>query len=169
MAAAIEAARRVLVVGGFPTERVVDIHLNAAEDELYVTLSANDHASQPKVPPSKRRRPREYQRIAVRCGCWLEHDHATVYGNTVDLGRGGLFLRTALPMDPGAKVRVTLQLPSHETVVAEGKVVRIVSPDRGDRPGLGVRFDHLPDGEDSLHAFLFGRLESGSRDVEGDL
>jgi uncharacterized protein (TIGR02266 family) len=134
-----------------------------------VTLSANDHAAPKKAPSSRRRRPREYQRIAVRCGCWLEHDQATVYGNTVDLGRGGLFLRTALPMDPGAEVRVTLQLPSQKTVVAEGKVVRIVSPHRGDRPGLGVRFDRLPDGEDSLHAFLFGRLESAPRDVEGDL
>jgi uncharacterized protein (TIGR02266 family) len=96
----------------------------------------------------------------------LEHDQATVYGNTVDLGRGGLFLRTALPMRPGAEVRVTLHLPDHETVVAEGKVVRIVSPRSGDRPGLGVRFDRLPDGDHSLCEFLFGKLESGAREAD---
>ncbi|MDB4975091.1 MAG: hypothetical protein JWN48_3432, partial [Myxococcaceae bacterium] len=86
-----------------------------------------------------RRRAREYQRIAVRCGCWLEHEDATVFGNTVDLGRGGLFLRTALPMPPGISVRVTLRLPGRETVVADGKIVRNVAPQPGDRPGLGVR------------------------------
>ncbi len=111
-----------------------------------------------EVRSKTRRRAREYQRIAVRCGCWLEHDEATVYGTTVDLGRGGLFLRTALPMPPGVLVRVTLQLPGRQTVVAEGKVVRAVSPRTGDRPGLGVHFECLPDGEDSLCAFLFGTL-----------
>jgi hypothetical protein len=109
-------------------------------------------------PGKARRHAREYQRIAVRCGCWLEHEQATVYGTTVDLGRGGLFLRTALPMPPGVAVRVTLRLPGKETVVADGKIVRTVAPDAGDRPGLGVSFDRLPNGEDSLCAFLFGSL-----------
>ena len=107
-----------------------------------------------------RRRARLYQRIAVRCGCWLEHDGATVYGTTVDLGRGGLFLRTALRMEPGSDVRVTLQLPDREPVVADGKVVRAVAPRTGDRPGLGVRFEQLPSGEDSLQSFLYRTLAS---------
>lgn len=94
----------------------------------------------------------------MRCGCWLEHEHATVYGTTVDLARGGLFLRTALPMPPGVSVRVTLQLPGSEVVIAEGEIVRTVSPRSGDRPGLGVRFECVPEGEDSLSAFLFGTL-----------
>jgi uncharacterized protein (TIGR02266 family) len=116
---------------------------------------------QPLKPRGKtRRRAREFQRIAVRCGCWLEHEEATVFGTTVDLGRGGLFLRTALPMPPGVSVRVTLQLPGQETVVADGKIVRTVAPHAGDRPGLGVRFERLPDGDDSLCAFLFGSLRA---------
>jgi uncharacterized protein (TIGR02266 family) len=101
-----------------------------------------------------RRRSRAYQRAAVRCGCWLEHEEATVYGTTVDLGRGGLFLRTALPMTPGVEVRVTLELPGHQPVVADGQVVHRVSPSQGDRPGLGVRFDRMTCGDDSLAAFL---------------
>jgi hypothetical protein len=128
-------------------------------------------------PAKARRRAREYQRIAVRCGCWLEHEQATVYGTTVNLGRGGLFLRTALPICPGAPVRVTLNLPGRTTVVADGKVVRTVAsslPDLDglsldgaarDRPGLGVRFDRLPDGEDSLDAFLCGTLQA-QRDAD---
>jgi len=138
--------------------------------------SSAERASSPSVGKA-RRSAREYQRIAVRCGCWLEHDEATVFGTTVDLGRGGLFLRTALPMPPGVSVRVTLQLPGRATVVADGKVVRHVEargaaseqrvePCGGDRPGLGVRFECLPDGEDSLCAFLFGSLRAEQEAAE---
>jgi len=129
-------------------------------------LGAVDASAQDKARGKARRRAREYQRIAVRCGCWLEHEQATVYGTTVDLGRGGLFLRTALPMPPGVAVRVTLHLPGQETVIADGKVVRTVAPHAGDRPGLGVRFECLPDGEDSLCAFLFGSLRAEQEAAE---
>ncbi len=117
-----------------------------------------------------RRRPRAYQRLAVRCGCWLEHDGATVFGTTVDLGCGGLFLRTALPMDPGADVRVTLRLPGQRgQVVADGQIVHRVAPTRGDgrdRPGLGVRvrFVELADGQ-ALGAFLGTSLLSDLEDA----
>jgi uncharacterized protein (TIGR02266 family) len=124
-----------------------------------VDVRGTDHTQAPAAPP-KRRSAREYQRITVRCGCWLEHDDATIYGTTVDLGRGGLFLRTALPMDPGAPVRVTLHLPGEGVVVADGKVVRTVAQQTGDRPGVGVRFERLPDGDDSLCAFLVGSLRA---------
>jgi uncharacterized protein (TIGR02266 family) len=129
-----------------------------------VTAPSAEHAHA-ATSAKARRRAREYQRIAVRCGCWLEHEQATVYGTTVDLGRGGLFLRTALPMPPGISVRVTLRLPGQETVVADGKVVRAVSPQMGDRPGLGVSFDRLPDGEETLAAFLCGSIDAQG---EGD-
>ncbi|MDB4972998.1 MAG: hypothetical protein JWN48_1339, partial [Myxococcaceae bacterium] len=33
------------------------------------------------------------------------------------------------------------------------------------RPGLGVRFDRLPDGEDSLCAFLFGSLREEQQEA----
>ena len=122
-------------------------------------LAAKDYA-QVTTMGGSRRRAREYQRIAVRCGCWLEHDQVTIYGTTVDLGLGGLFLRTALPMAPGAAVRVTLHLPGEGTVVADAKVVRAVHPRDGDRPGLGVRFECLPEGNDTLCAFLFGNLRA---------
>lgn len=125
-----------------------------------MTVSTTDPA--PGTKP--RRTAREYQRITVRCGCWLEHEQATVYGTTVDLGRGGLFLRTALPMTPGVPVRVTLHLPGEGTVVADGKVVRTVSHHDGesasDRPGVGVQFERLPDGDGSLCAFLFGTMRA---------
>jgi uncharacterized protein (TIGR02266 family) len=133
-----------------------------------VTATASEQLRQPGVPGAGkvRRKARAYRRVAVRCGCWLEHEQATVFGTTVDVGRGGLFLRTALPMPAGVTVRVTLRLPGSETVVADGKVVRTVASNDRDRPGLGVRFERLPEGEDSLSAFLFGNLESESELTE---
>jgi uncharacterized protein (TIGR02266 family) len=129
-----------------------------------VTATASEQLRHPSSSAAAkvRRKARAYRRVAVRCGCWLEHEQATVFGTTVDVGRGGLFLRTALPMPPGVAVRVTLRLPGRETVVADGKVVRTVAPTGADRPGLGVRFERLPEGEDSLSAFLFGNLDSDS-------
>jgi uncharacterized protein (TIGR02266 family) len=117
-------------------------------------------ASAPSGATKVRHKTRAYRRVAVRCGCWLEHEQATVFGSTVDVGRGGLFLRTALPMATGMAVRVTLQLPGSEPVIADAKVVRAVAARQGDRPGLGLRFECLPEGEDSLSAFLFGTLDS---------
>jgi uncharacterized protein (TIGR02266 family) len=133
-----------------------------------VTATATEALRQytPSSGGKARRKARAYRRVAVRCGCWLEHDFATIFGTTVDLGRGGLFLRTALPMPPGMPVRVTLRLPGSETVVADGKVVRTVASAEGDRPGLGVRFERMPQGEDSLSAFLFGNLESDAELAE---
>ena len=133
-----------------------------------MTATASEQLRQHVSPGAVkvRRKVRAYRRLAVRCGCWLEHEQATIFGTTVDLGRGGLFLRTALPVSPGMAVRVTLRLPGRETVVADGKVVRTVVPTDGDRPGLGVRFDQLPEGEDSLSAFLFGNLYNKSEPFE---
>lgn len=132
-----------------------------------MTAQAHKPAAPSTPQPGKtRRRARQYQRVAVRCGCWLEHPDATVFGTTVDVGRGGLFLRTALPMDPGMVVQVTLNLPGYQPVVAEGQVVHRVSPP-GERPGLGVRFNHVSAGDEALHEFLGLSLreEANAEDV----
>jgi hypothetical protein len=130
-----------------------------------MTMTA--HAQKLDVPGSPsagkaRRRARQYQRVAVRCGCWLEHEAATVFGTTVDIGCGGLFLRTALPMSPGLDVRVTLKLPGRPAVVADGQVVRRIGPSDGPRPGLGVRFAELREGDASLREFLGTTLSADS-------
>lgn len=93
-----------------------------------------------------------------------------MFGTTIDLAQGGLFLRTALPMTPGVLVRVTLQLPGHHPVVADGEVVRYVAPAQGDRPGLGVRFDRLTSGDESLAEFLgLTFAKDGTKDGEAQL
>jgi hypothetical protein len=126
-----------------------------------VSTQAYRHEAQDAPPGKARRRNRVNPRVVVRCGCWLEHDGATVYGSTVDLGRGGRFLRTALPMPPGVAVRVTLHLPELGSVEAEGHVVHRIAPSEAERPGLGVRFDRLTHGDDALAAFLGLEPEPG--------
>lgn len=85
----------------------------------------------------------------------MEHDDATVFGTTVDLAEGGLFLRTALPMSPGSEVDVMLQLPGRvERVRGRGTIARRVSPEDDGRPGLGVEFVELNCGASELARLL---------------
>jgi hypothetical protein len=140
----------------------VDIHHGHGRHCCTVSTQAYRQDRVEGPPGKTRRRARVDPRVVVRCGCWLEHDGATVYGSTVDLGRGGLFLRTALPMPPGVAVRVTLHLPEHGSVEAEGHIVHRVAPSDAERPGLGVRFDRLTHGFDALTAFLGVPAESAT-------
>lgn len=78
-----------------------------------------------------------------------------MFGTTVDLAEGGLFLRTALPMAPGSQVELMLQLPGRvEQVAGRGMIARRVSPDDDGRPGLGVEFVELSQGAGALAHFL---------------
>jgi uncharacterized protein (TIGR02266 family) len=130
-----------------------------------VTAQAQKHDTA-QAAAKTRHRARRYERVAVRCGCWLEHEGATVFGTTVDIGRGGLFLRTALPMAPGAHVRVTLRLPGFSDVVADGLVVRRIGPNDGPRPGVGVRFECLSEGDLCLYEFLGSTLRQDDLDTQ---
>ena len=106
---------------------------------------------------------RKFSRVAIRCGCWLEHDEATVFGTTVDLGLGGFFLRTAAPFRQGSRVDVRLDIAGVQTpIVAVGTVAWTTETDRGARAGIGVHFRRIASGEDALHRFLgTGQPETG--------
>jgi hypothetical protein len=111
--------------------------------------------AQTKAQASERRR---YDRYAVRCDCWLEREDAAVYGATADLGLGGLFLRTAIPMDHGQPVEVALRVSTADSpVVARGVVTRTVPAQHGRRHGVGVEFVEFVDGRDDLKQFLRAR------------
>lgn len=106
-----------------------------------------------QVPASDERR--RYLRYAVRCRCWLESEHATVFGPTADVGLGGVFLRTAVPLNEGDRVAVALNIGrSGEAVTAEGVVTRAVRAYQGSRHGVGVEFVRICDGGDNLQQFL---------------
>lgn len=97
--------------------------------------------------PSERRR---HARHAVRCRCWLETEQASLFSQTVDIGMGGLFLRTAVPLRAGEAVAVTLDLGDGEPVRAEGIVSRTVRPQQGTRHGLGVELTRIASGRQQL-------------------
>ena len=103
---------------------------------------------------------RRYLRYAVRCLCWLESEQATIFGSTADIGLGGVFLRTAVPLAAGQKVEIALNIGKRaQAVTAEGLVTRSVRARQGLRHGVGVEFVHIFDGRDSLKRFL-GRARS---------
>lgn len=98
---------------------------------------------------------RRYQRFAVRCRCWLESDSASLFAQTVDVGLGGLFLRTAVPLPEGAPVGVTLELGREgPSLRAEGVVSRSVRPRSGARHGMGVELVQIVDGLPGLERML---------------
>ena len=87
---------------------------------------------------------RRYQRHALPCQCWLESDDLTIFGPTIDVGIGGLFLRTAIPVPRGAVVEVTLKVSSDlAPFEAKALVTRSVPARTGLRYGVGVEFVDL--------------------------
>jgi hypothetical protein len=98
---------------------------------------------------------RRYLRYAVRCRCWIESDGSTVFGPTADVGLGGVFLRTAVPLREGQRVDVALAI-GHKgsAVTAAGIVTRSVRAQHGSRHGVGVEFVRIFDGRESLKRFL---------------
>lgn len=65
-----------------------------------------------------------------------------------NLSRGGLFVETCLPLEPGEKVRLRLTLPDVETPFALDGVVRWVSrleDEMGHPPGMGIEFVGVDD------------------------
>jgi hypothetical protein len=101
------------------------------------------------VPRPERRR---YQRHALPCECWLESDALTIFGPTIDVGIGGLFVRTAIPVATGTIVDVTLKFqPELAAIEAEAVVTRTVPAHAGLRYGVGVEFLEV---ELGVHALL---------------
>ena len=90
----------------------------------------------------------------MRCRCWLESDSASLFAQTVDVGLGGLFLRTAVPLPEGCAVGVTLELGRDQRLLAEGVVSRSVRPRLGTRHGMGVELVHVVDGLLGLERLL---------------
>lgn len=62
---------------------------------------------------------------------------------TMNLSRGGLFVQTCLPLEPGERVRLRLTLPDADAPFALDGIVKWVSrrDDKvGHPPGMGIEF-----------------------------
>jgi len=98
---------------------------------------------------------RRSTRFAVRCQCWLESSDASIFGPTADIGLGGLFLRTAVPLPEGKRLQISLKLgKGADAVVAVGVVTRALRARHGRRHGVGVAFLDILDGRAFLESFL---------------
>jgi hypothetical protein len=119
-----------------------------------MSMTSNRSETNDSASGSDRRR---YLRYALRCPCWLESAQATVYGPTADVALGGVFLRTAVPLELGEQVEVALSIGRRGIAVrAQGIVTRAVRGTRGLRHGVGVKFVRILNGGEKLLRFLGG-------------
>jgi hypothetical protein len=101
--------------------------------------------------PISRDERRRYERYQVRCECWIESDDASVHGLAADLGLGGLFLRTAVPIEQGHRVEIVIAFGSGTQVLrGQGVVTRSVRAQRGQRHGVGIELTEIYEGADAL-------------------
>jgi hypothetical protein len=101
--------------------------------------------------PISRDERRRYERYQVRCECWIESDDATVHGLAADLGLGGLFLRTAVPIEQGHRVEVVIAFGSGTQLLrGQGVVTRSVRAQRGSRHGVGIELTAIYEGAEAL-------------------
>ena len=96
---------------------------------------------------------RRHVRSRVFARCWIERESVTLFGRVVDIGEGGLFLRTAVVLPPGTDVSVMLRPPgSNEAIRAHGTVAWVGFRSDGESRtrGIGIAFDRIEQGERQL-------------------
>lgn len=113
--------------------------------------------------------PSEDPRCAPRLNLTLEvtltSPHGSLSAYSADISSTGLFVETVDLIPVGTKVEVEFSLPGthgRKTVRAKGRVVRHATiadcQARGIPPGLGIRFEELVLGEESLQLLIEGGL-----------
>ena len=119
------------------------------------------------VPPQ--REPRVAAELEVRLASG--QPVALAERTTLDLSRGGLFVRTLEPLPPGTRLSLELALTGgYGTVLASGEVIWTTPPSAPGEsfraPGMGVRFLDLDPASQALLDRYVGRL-GGAPDAEG--
>jgi uncharacterized protein (TIGR02266 family) len=90
---------------------------------------------------------------------------------SVDVSRGGIFIRTKEPLPVGTQLRFEFQLQDASSLIAgDGTVVWIREHDparQGVAPGMGVRFDKLhPESQKVLDKILHEKSKRGDAQLE---
>ena len=95
---------------------------------------------------------RKFARIPIRFKIdYFKDPGVFLYDYSRNLGRGGLFIETDQPMEPGTKIHLNFVLPDQSNPIeVEGMVRWVHKAAPGVRlsgvPGMGVQF-HNPEGE----------------------
>lgn len=90
---------------------------------------------------------REHSRFAVDLDVTVGSDHNFYAGFAENLSAGGVFIATHKLKPVGSKIELTINLPEGTQVKTEGEVrwVRVFNEHSDTPPGMGVKFDQLPD------------------------
>jgi uncharacterized protein (TIGR02266 family) len=99
--------------------------------------------------PSNRRR---HVRSRVLARCWIARESVTLFGRVIDLGEGGLFVRTAAVLPRGTDVEVHLRPTGSGDIRAHGTVAWVGVRSEGDMRtrGIGIAFGHIEEGAQRL-------------------
>jgi uncharacterized protein (TIGR02266 family) len=103
-------------------------------------------------------------RYALKLQIVYDDGNAFMSGPVVDISESGVFIETVMPLEPGAKVRLTPLLPEESGLFEiSGEVVRKNEYDLDNHfdrtPGMGIRFvDISEDGRAQLRR-LFERAQ----------
>jgi len=106
---------------------------------------------QPQVVPDKMQK---YKRKALRrplivLRARLENDRKSFFGYAKNISRGGMFISSVNPYDPGSRFKVEFPLPEpcRNIVACQCEVVwkRNFEPRGRHEPGMGLRFTDIPD------------------------
>jgi uncharacterized protein (TIGR02266 family) len=103
---------------------------------------------------------REHQRFPITQRCWCESTNVTMYITILNISKGGIFLKTAIPLPVGQKARIIWKLADDQDVEAEAEVIwscqgGASGPHGGFVvPGMGLRFTRILKGADSLERFF---------------
>jgi type IV pilus assembly protein PilZ len=107
----------------------------------------------------RRRNPRVHVELPVH----MPRKWVRMPGSTVNLSRGGMFVRTEMPVPVGTKIRLRLDLGEDYggEIVVEGTVAYLLPLTKaihlGRHPGLGIHFDSFQaEGAQAYQDFLDG-------------
>ena len=92
-------------------------------------------------------------RIEFSGKCLCESAGTTMRVVMANLGRDGVFVKTAIPLPVGHHAILNWKLPNEHQVVAQGEVVW-ASQGGTSIPGMGMRFLEIQEGAEDLGAFL---------------
>ncbi len=107
---------------------------------------------------------RLHRRFPITQRCWCESTNVTMFITMLNISRGGLFLKTAIPLPVGQRARVVWKTADEQEIEAEAEVVWCCQGTSLSgytaAPGMGLRFIEVKRGQESLERF-FDTLPAG--------
>jgi uncharacterized protein (TIGR02266 family) len=114
--------------------------------------SARLHVPGVRVVEKKGQEARRSPRFALRKRVWCEGDHVTLYLQSQNVSAGGFFLRTATPLPPGTRDRVSLRIEEVE-MIADAEVVWVAGVG-AHVPGMGLKLLEIREGAEAFEGLL---------------